>query len=159
MFKEACANTMKGGPKRAAIVFSLAAILVVALILSIALLNITMVTIYVDGELKTIHLMWGERDLKLSFNSSITGTPVTIHFKITHGRIRGHALEADEAMIEYYSMGMLNVSTTVKGYESRNIEFCSTQNFKIIIGDMRIKLKNTCIRVEAHSIWSLIKHN
>lgn len=130
---------------------------VVMAVAFVTLLNTTIVYVYVEGGLKTARLTLGEEDFKIHFNSSITGTPVTIHFKIAHGKIRGHALEADEAMIEYYSMGVLDVSTTIKGYETRNIEFCSTQNFKLIIGDRSIELENTCVKVEARSIWSLIK--
>lgn len=154
-FKEPYAIIAKKRIHRAAVI----ATFIIIVIASAALLNTTIVYVYVEGELKTTHLTLGEEDLKLHFNSSITGTPVTIHFKIAHGKIRGHNLEADEAMIEYYSMGILEVSTAVKGYESRNMEFCSTQNYKLIIGDRRIELENTCVKVEVRSALSLIKRN
>ncbi|MDM7275474.1 MAG: hypothetical protein P3X22_005070 [Thermoprotei archaeon] len=148
-------NVAKGKLKHVAVVFSLSIILAVILITLITLLNVTIVAVYVEGGLKIRYLILSEGDLKLNFNSSITGTPVTLHFKIARGEIKGYAIEANEAIVEYYSMGVLNVSEAVRKYRAESLFFCSTQKFEITVDGRELKLRDACVKIEVHSILKL----
>lgn len=145
-------------PRSKVILLTLALLtLVAASILILDRLAIARIT--VEGENKLTIPIVCESRLKILFNNSVTGSPVELSFKLCDV-IRGEYIKTDEATIEYYSSGVLDVKSEFRSYESRSLKFCSMLGFKIVVENLLFRLereyRGVCIELEAEKILDMI---
>jgi len=89
--------------------------------------------------------------VSISFNNSVTGSPVTLVFEVCSEGFKGVGIVTDSAALEYYSSGVIDVNSSIKSFESKTIEFCTTERVKISIGDVEVYFSNTCLSITVKS--------
>ena len=85
--------------------------------------------------------------VSISFNNSVTGSPVTLVFEVCSEGFKGVGIVTDSAALEYYSSGVIDVNSSIKSFKSKTIEFCTTGRVKVSIGDVEVDFSNTCLSI------------
>ncbi|MEM2223183.1 MAG: hypothetical protein QXR02_07285 [Acidilobaceae archaeon] len=129
--------------------------------LLLILYELTIVYITVEGEQDLAIPVLCESRLKILFINSITGAPVELSFKLGDV-IRGEYIKTDEATMEYYSSGVLDVESNFRSYESKTLKFCSMLGFKIRVENLLFKLereyKGVCVELKTKRILDVISN-
>jgi len=107
--------------------------------------NITVEVFESSSSLK-FTVMCGSR-VSISFNNSVTGSPVTLVFEVCSEGFKGVGIVTDSAALEYYSSGVIDVNSSIKSFKSKTLEFCTTERVKISIGDVEVDFSNTCLSI------------
>jgi len=107
--------------------------------------NIT-VEVFESGSSLKFTVMCGSR-VSISFNNSVTGSPVTLVFEVCSEGFKGVGIVTDSAALEYYSSGVIDVNSSIKSFKSKTLEFCTTGRVKISIGDVEVDFSNTCLSI------------
>jgi len=85
--------------------------------------------------------------VSISFNNSVTGSPVTLVFEVCSEEFKGVGIVTDSAALEYYSSGVIDVNSSIKSFKSKTLELCTTGKVKISIGDVEVDFSNTCLSI------------
>lgn len=125
--------------------------LTLALILYIALINLSYVEIYMDDSIIYRTILPCGTKISISFNNSYTGSPVTITLEICR-ELRGAEMITDDAGYEYYSQGIQDINMSLKTYKSREIIFCTSQMLEIKILGNNLLINNSCARIKSRSL-------
>jgi hypothetical protein len=87
----------------------------------------------------------------IRFVNSVTGGPVTIHFRIG-GRFQDFSVVTDETTEAYYTSGLFSLNEAVSKESTEALRFCSMKGISLRLGFYDFYLKGGCL--EAKLLWT-----
>jgi len=121
-----------GMPRRALLLPALIAILAILPIYAL-LSKLAVVEIRSGDEVERITITCGSK-LVVSFNNSVTGSPVSFLFNVCGDGFQGVGVVADEITVEYYTAGLIDINGSIKAFKSQVLEYCSSQEVRVLLG-------------------------
>jgi len=132
-----------GMPRRALLLPALIAILATLPIYAL-LSKLAVVEIRSGDEVERITITCGSK-LVVSFNNSVTGSPVSFLFDICGDGFQGVGVVADEITVEYYTAGLIDINGSIKAFKSQVLEYCSSQEVRVLVGGRELSFKGVCV--------------
>jgi len=83
--------------------------------------------------------------LTILFNNSVTGAPVMLVFEVCRDGFQGVGMVTDEATVEYYTSGLIDINGSIRAFKSKVLEHCSSQEVRLLIGGSEIPLQGGCV--------------
>jgi hypothetical protein len=88
----------------------------------------------------------------IQFVNSVTGKPVTLHFKVG-GRFQEFSMSTDETTEAYYTHGLYDLNRVASHDATDVLRFCSIKGIRLTLGFHHFHLKNGCLEVKL--VWTL----
>ncbi len=131
---------------RKTLAFSILAIVVFLVLFSIYILlfKITVIEIQSKMGVERITIICGTK-LIISFNNSVTGSPVILVFEVYKDGFQGVSIVTDDATIEYYTAGVIDINSSIKAFKSKVLGYCSSQKVRVLIGEREFLFKDICV--------------
>jgi hypothetical protein len=99
--------------------------------------------------------MWVERvtvtcgsKLTIMFNNSVTGSPVMLVFEVCGDGFQGVGVVTDEATVEYYTSGLIDINSSIRTFKSKVLEYCSSQEVRLVVEGVEISLQGVCVTLK-----------
>lgn len=86
----------------------------------------------------------------LEFVNSVTGSPVTIRFRVA-ARFEGFSMETDAAAEEYYTAGLYDAGMRLAGEGLRSMRACSEVGMTVRLGAHGQTVRHGCLEVRV--LW------
>jgi hypothetical protein len=83
--------------------------------------------------------------LIVSFNNSVTGSPVSLVFEVYRDGFQGVSVLTDEPTLEYYTAGLTDMNDSIRSFKSRELRYCSSQEVRVLIGEDELSFKGACL--------------
>jgi len=141
-------------PKGALALLALATTISAVLLTYTLLSKIVVVEIEVEGEITKVTVVCGTR-LIVSFNNSVTGSPVSLVFEVYGDGFQGVSVLTDEPTLEYYTAGLTDMRDSIRSFKSRELRYCSSQEVRVLIGGGELSFKGACLVIRAKPYISL----
>ncbi len=106
--------------------------------------KITIVEIQSDGEIGRIIVTCGSK-LLILFNNSVTGSPVILIFEVCGDSFQGVGVVTDEATMEYYTAGVIDMNSSIRTFRSNTLKYCSSQEIRILARGREFSFRNVCV--------------
>jgi len=135
-------------PRGALALLALATTISAVLLTYTLLSKIVVVEIEVEGEVTKVTVVRGTK-LILSFNNSVTGSPVSLVFEVYRDGFQGVSVLTDEPTLEYYTAGLTDMNDSIRSFKSRELRYCSSQEVRVLIGGDELSFKGACLVIRA----------
>jgi hypothetical protein len=135
-------------PRGALALLALATTISAVLLTYTLLSKIVVIEIEVEGEITKVTVVRGTR-LILSFNNSVTGSPVSLVFEVYGDGFQGVSVLTDEPTLEYYTAGLTEMNDSIRSFKSRELRYCSSQEVRVLIGGDELSFKGACLVIRA----------
>ena len=135
-------------PRGALALLALATAISSALLTYTLLSKIVVVEIEVEGEITKVTVVCGTR-LIVSFNNSVTGSPVSLIFEVCRDGFQGVSVLTDEPTLEYYTAGLTEMNDSIRSFKSRELRYCSSQEVRVLIGGGELSFRGACLVIRA----------
>jgi hypothetical protein len=135
-------------PRGALALLALATAISSALLTYTLLSKIVVIEIEVEGEITKVTVVCGTR-LIVSFNNSVTGSPVSLVFEVYGDGFQGVSVLTDEPTLEYYTAGLMDMNDSIRSFKSRELRYCSSQEVRVLIGGDELSFKGACLVIRA----------
>lgn len=126
--------------------------ILVAVLLVIAYTRSDHVVVLVDSgdQFYEFTLTYGSK-IKLVFNNSVTGSLVMLVFEVDVDGFKGVSVITDEATVEYYSGGVVDVNNSMRMFKSSTLSFCTSDKVVVEIGGYTLMFVDRCLHVRLKS--------
>jgi hypothetical protein len=141
-------------PRGALALLALATTISAVLLTYTLLSKIVVVEIEVEGEITKVTVVCGTR-LIVSFNNSVTGSPVSLVFEVYGDGFQGVSVLTDEPTLEYYTAGLTDMRDSIRSFKSRELRYCSSQEVRVLIGGGELSFRGACLVFRAKPYISL----
>ncbi len=141
-------------PRGALALLALATTISAVLLTYTLLSKIVVVEIEVEGEITKVTVVCGTR-LIVSFNNSVTGSPVLLVFEVYGDGFQGVSVLTDEPTLEYYTAGLTDMRDSIRSFKSRELRYCSSQEVRVLIGGDELSFRGACLVFRAKPYISL----
>jgi hypothetical protein len=135
-------------PRGALALLALATTISAVLLTYTLLSKIFVIEIEVEGEITKVTVVCGTR-LIVSFNNSVTGSPVSLVFEVYGDGFQGVSVLTDEPTLEYYTAGLTEMNDSIRSFKSRELRYCSSQEVRVLIGGDELSFKGACLVIRA----------
>jgi hypothetical protein len=135
-------------PRGALALLALATTISAVLLTYTLLSKIFVIEIEVEGEITKVTVVRGTR-LIVSFNNSVTGSPVSLVFEVYGDGFQGVSVLTDEPTLEYYTAGLTEMNDSIRSFKSRELRYCSSQEVRVLIGGDELSFKGACLVIRA----------
>jgi hypothetical protein len=135
-------------PRGALALLALATTISAVLLTYTLLSKIVVIEIEVEGEITKVTVVRGTR-LIVSFNNSVTGSPVSLVFEVYGDGFQGVSVLTDEPTLEYYTAGLTEMNDSIRSFKSRELRYCSSQEVRVLIGGDELSFKGACLVIRA----------
>ncbi|WP_324718031.1 hypothetical protein U7230_07140 [Carboxydochorda subterranea] len=88
---------------------------------------------------------------EMDFVNSVTGSPVTIQFRVC-GALYDFTVRTDAAAEEYYTAGLYELGRRLAGERARELSICSEVGVDVRLGTHRYQVRHGCL--EVRSKWA-----
>ncbi len=141
-------------PRGALALLALATTISAVLLTYTLLSKIVVVEIEVEGKVTKVTVVRGTK-LILSFNNSVTGSPVSLVFEVYGDGFQGVSVLTDEPTLEYYTAGLTDMRDSIRFFKSRELRYCSSQEVRVLIGGGELSIRGACLVFRAKPYISL----
>jgi hypothetical protein len=135
-------------PRGALALLALATTISAVLLTYTLLSKIFVIEIEVEGEITKVTVVCGTR-LIISFNNSVTGSPVSLVFEVYGDGFQGVSVLTDEPTLEYYTAGLTEMNDSIRSFKSRELRYCSSQEVRVLIGGDELSFRGACLVIRA----------